>query len=100
MLNYHYLYFTHYITRIRITIMIVHASKFNRLAVNIKLIIFYFYLAYTNILRTQNIGIRQVEIKNNQFYINGQSIKFRGVNYHDSDPNTGYVMSEIQIVII
>ncbi|RIP08264.1 beta-galactosidase [Staphylococcus gallinarum] len=45
---------------------------------------------------TQNIGIRQVEIKNNQFYINGQSIKFRGVNYHDSDPNTGYVMSEIQ----
>lgn len=47
---------------------------------------------------SQKVGIRQVEIKNNQFYVNGQSIKFRGTNYHDSDPNTGYVMSEAQYI--
>src|SRR5699024_3585640 len=41
---------------------------------------------------TQIVGIREIQIKNNQFYINGQSIKFRGTNYHDSDPHTGYVM--------
>lgn len=43
---------------------------------------------------TQKVGIREVQIKDNQFYINGQSIKIRGTNHHDSDPNTGYVMSE------
>ncbi|RIP35008.1 beta-galactosidase [Staphylococcus gallinarum] len=47
---------------------------------------------------TQKVGIRQVEIKDNQFYLNGQTIKFRGANYHDSDPNTGYVMSEAQFI--
>ena len=47
---------------------------------------------------TQKVGIREIQIKNNQFYINGQSIKFRGTNYHDSDPQTGYVMSESQFM--
>ncbi len=40
------------------------------------------------------VGIREVAIQNNQFYINGQSIKLRGTNYHDSHPETGYVMTE------
>lgn len=47
---------------------------------------------------TQKVGIREIRIQDNQFYINGQSIKFRGTNYHDSDPQTGYVMSEAQFM--
>ncbi|SCS66460.1 glycoside hydrolase family 2 TIM barrel-domain containing protein [Staphylococcus caeli] len=43
---------------------------------------------------TQKIGIREVKIQDNQLYINGQSIKLRGTNYHDSHPQSGYVMSE------
>ncbi|MDN8848881.1 glycoside hydrolase family 2 TIM barrel-domain containing protein, partial [Staphylococcus aureus] len=37
----------------------------------------------------QKVGIREVAIQNNQFYINGQPIKLRGTNYHDSHPETG-----------
>ncbi|MHA1986035.1 MAG: glycoside hydrolase family 2 TIM barrel-domain containing protein [Promethearchaeota archaeon] len=35
-------------------------------------------------------GFRQVEIKNDGgFYVNGQSIKFKGVNRHEHDPDHG-----------
>ncbi|MFX1242067.1 MAG: glycoside hydrolase family 2 TIM barrel-domain containing protein [Promethearchaeota archaeon] len=34
-------------------------------------------------------GFRKVEIKNNQIYINGVSIIFKGVNRHEHDPNHG-----------
>jgi len=44
----------------------------------------------------QKIGFRKVEIKDGVLLINGQNIKFRGVNRHDSDPFTGYVISEEQ----
>lgn len=37
----------------------------------------------------QEIGIRTVEIKNNQLYVNHQSIKLIGVNHHDTHPETG-----------
>jgi beta-galactosidase len=47
---------------------------------------------------TQKVGIREVEIKNNQLYVNGASIKLRGANYHDSTPDTGYVMDEAQFM--
>lgn len=43
---------------------------------------------------TQKIGIREAKIQDNQFYINGKSIKIRGANYHDSHPQNGYVMNE------
>ena len=50
---------------------------------------------YTLIVETkdevirQQIGIRSVEIKNNQFYLNHKSIKLIGVNHHDTHPDTG-----------
>ncbi|ANQ65471.1 glycoside hydrolase family 2 TIM barrel-domain containing protein [Staphylococcus equorum] len=47
---------------------------------------------------TQKIGIREVKIRDNQFYINGQSIKLRGTNHHDSDPKTGYTINESQFM--
>ncbi|MBE5786339.1 MAG: hypothetical protein E7324_02230 [Clostridiales bacterium] len=41
----------------------------------------------------QKIGLRTVEIKQGVFCINGQPVKLRGVNRHDSDPWTGSVIS-------
>ena len=54
---------------------------------------------YTLILETPNevivdrVGLREIHIENNQVYLNGNVIKFRGVNRHDSDPVTGPVIS-------
>ena len=42
---------------------------------------------------TDRIGFREIYIENNKVYLNGHSIKFRGVNRHDSDPVTGPVIS-------
>ncbi|PKO05066.1 MAG: hypothetical protein CVU41_13580 [Chloroflexi bacterium HGW-Chloroflexi-3] len=38
-------------------------------------------------------GFRQVEIRDRQLFINGQSILIKGVNRHDFDPRTGHTMS-------
>ena len=43
------------------------------------------------------IGFRTIEIKDKVVYFNGEKIKFRGVNRHDSDPETGVVISIQQI---
>ena len=54
---------------------------------------------YTLILETPDevivdrIGLREIHIENNQVYLNGNVIKFRGVNRHDSDAVTGPVIS-------
>lgn len=42
---------------------------------------------------TDRIGIRTVQVQDTQICINGQPIKFRGVNRHDSDPVTGFTIS-------
>ena len=58
---------------------------------------------YKLILETENevivdhIALRKIEIKDQIFYLNGQKIKFRGVNRHDSDPVTGFTISLEQI---
>ncbi|MGN0334017.1 MAG: glycoside hydrolase family 2 TIM barrel-domain containing protein [Lachnospiraceae bacterium] len=60
---------------------------------------------YTLILETENetivdyIGLRTIEIKENVIYFNGQKIKFRGVNRHDSDPKTGFAIDIDQLMI-
>ena len=43
------------------------------------------------------IGFRTIEIKDKVIYFNGEKIKFRGVNRHDSDPETGFVIAARQI---
>ena len=43
------------------------------------------------------IGFRTIEIKDKVVYFNGEKIKFRGVNRHDSDPETGFVIDAQQI---
>ncbi len=39
------------------------------------------------------IGLKKVEIKGNQFLINGKRELLRGVNRHDANPETGYATS-------
>lgn len=41
----------------------------------------------------QEVGFRHVEIANNQVLFNGQPILIKGVNRHELDPLTGYVVS-------
>lgn len=41
----------------------------------------------------QSIGLRQVEMRDNQFWVNGQAVKLIGVNHHDTHPNTGATVS-------
>lgn len=43
---------------------------------------------------TQRIGFRHVEISNNQLFVNGQPILIKGVNRHEMDTHTGYVVSK------
>lgn len=58
---------------------------------------------YKLILETENevivdhIALRKIEIKEQVIYLNGQKIKFRGVNRHDSDPVTGFTINSEQI---
>ena len=40
------------------------------------------------------IGFRKVELKNKEFTLNGRALKIRGVNRHDWNPVTGYVVDE------
>ena len=58
---------------------------------------------YKLIFETENevivdhIALRKIEIKDQVIYLNGQKIKFRGVNRHDSDPVTGFTINPEQI---
>ncbi len=60
---------------------------------------------YTIILETEKevivdyVGFRTIEIKDKVLYLNGQKIKFRGVNRHDSDPETGFTISIDQLMV-
>lgn len=46
----------------------------------------------------QKVGLREVKTENGVLYLNGQNIKFRGVNRHDSDPVNGYAVTPEQML--
>ena len=58
---------------------------------------------YTLVLETDGetiveyVGIRKIHIKDSVVYINDHPVKFHGVNRHDSDPETGFVISVDQM---
>ena len=58
---------------------------------------------YTLVLETadeaivERVGLREITIEDSVLKINGQAIKFRGVNRHESDPVTGFVISIDQL---
>ena len=45
----------------------------------------------------QNIGFRSLEIKNAQFLVNGKPVLFKGVNRHESHPETHHVITKEQM---
>lgn len=42
---------------------------------------------------TEQVGFREITIRDKVVYFNGEKIKFHGVNRHDSDPVTGFAIS-------
>ena len=58
---------------------------------------------YALILETEGetisdeFGFREIHTADNQVFINGVAVKFRGVNRHDSDPVTGFVIGMEQL---
>lgn len=46
----------------------------------------------------QPVGFRSVEIKEGQLLVNGNPVRFRGVNRHEHDPRTARVMSEKRMI--
>jgi len=40
--------------------------------------------------RRVDVGFNKVELRDKQYFINGKSIKIKGVNRHEFDPETGY----------
>ncbi|MBT1180262.1 glycoside hydrolase family 2 TIM barrel-domain containing protein [Bifidobacterium vespertilionis] len=47
---------------------------------------------------TQPLGIREIAVDGDVITVNGNPIKIHGVNRHDSDPQTGYTISEAQMI--
>lgn len=47
---------------------------------------------------TDYIGIREVHAEGNVVKVNGNPIKIHGVNRHDSDPKTGFTISQDQLM--
>ncbi|WP_222846184.1 glycoside hydrolase family 2 TIM barrel-domain containing protein [Pontiella sulfatireligans] len=43
--------------------------------------------------RRMDVGFRTVEIRDQQFWVNGRSIKLKGVNRHEFDPAGGYAVA-------
>lgn len=54
---------------------------------------------YTLVMETEDevivdhVGFRRIEIRDRVVWLNHQNIKFRGVNRHEFDPETGYTVS-------
>ena len=47
---------------------------------------------------TDHVGFRTIRIQDQVIYLNGQKVKFHGVNRHDSDPRTGFAISPEQVM--
>ena len=46
----------------------------------------------------QDVGVRQLDVRDGMVYLNGASIKLKGVNRHDSDPLVGYAVDPDRLV--
>lgn len=44
------------------------------------------------------IGLSHAQIKDGVFLLNGSRVVFRGVNRHDNNPDTGYALSEEELI--
>lgn len=46
----------------------------------------------------QEVGLRNIEINGNIFYLNDKPIKIKGVNHHDTHESNGYVMTADELM--
>ena len=46
----------------------------------------------------EEVGVREIHVENGVIRLNGQNIKFRGVNRHDSDPFVGPAVGEREML--
>ena len=59
---------------------------------------------YTLLIQTENevigqtVGVREIRVNDGVVLLNGNPVKFRGVNRHDTDPVTGYTISSEQLI--
>ncbi|MBR5289209.1 MAG: beta-galactosidase [Clostridia bacterium] len=59
---------------------------------------------YTLVIRcggewiVDEVGVREIHVENGVIMLNGQNIKFRGVNRHDSDPLVGPAVGEKEML--
>lgn len=44
------------------------------------------------------VGFRKIEIRDGRFLVNGQSVRLRGVNRHEIDPDTGHALSTARMI--
>lgn len=44
------------------------------------------------------VGFRKIELKGGQILVNGQAVLFKGVNRHEVDPGTGYLVTPERMV--
>ena len=44
------------------------------------------------------VGFRRIEVRDGQVYVNGRSLKFKGVNRHEHDPDTGRRVSRERMI--
>lgn len=50
------------------------------------------------LVQKSDFGFRKVEIKDQQLWVNGKSIKIKGVNRHDIDPADGRAVSRVSML--
>lgn len=55
------------------------------------------YIETENEVIAEQVGFREITIIDKVVYFNGEKIKFRGVNRHDSDPVTGFAIRPEQM---
>ena len=48
--------------------------------------------------RSTKVGFRQLEIRGNEFFVNGKKILLYGANRHDHNPKTGKTVSEADMI--
>ena len=49
-------------------------------------------------VREHVMGFRTIEVKDRQFFINGVSVKVKGVNRHDTHPDRGYAVTRQDMI--
>lgn len=57
------------------------------------------HLSYKSEIIEQKIGFRQIKVEKGVLLFNNKPIKFKGVNRHDSDPETGYAITQAQAIV-